>query len=71
MYKIFMLTTVIIFGLVSLMYFYKYVKPALVVPFAFVGLFFIVVAGGLLGATVYGTQFDPFLAPIFKLLQVY
>lgn len=71
MYKIFMLMTVIVFGSISLLYLKKYAKPALVAPLALIGLFFIVVAGGLFGATVYGTGFDPYLAPIFKLLNVY
>jgi hypothetical protein len=73
MYKIFMTITAIIFGVISVAYL-KYPRmlgPIIIVPLALIGLFFIVVAGGLFGATVYGTQFDPYLAPIFKLLNVY
>ena len=71
MYKLFMFITVIIFGIIALTYIYKQSRSSLIVPLALIGLFSIIVAGGLFGATVYGTQFDPYLAPIFKLLNVY
>ncbi|MDO8590231.1 MAG: hypothetical protein Q7R69_03080 [bacterium] len=73
MYKIFILITATIFGIISLAYvrWSKMLLPVIIIPLAIIGLFFIVVAGGLFGATVYGTHFDPFLAPIFKLLNVY
>lgn len=71
MYKLFMLITIVIFGAISVAYTYKRFKPVVIISLALVGLFFIVVAGGLFGATVYGTRFDPFLAPVFKLLNVY
>ena len=73
MYKIFVLITAVIFGIITLGYlkWSKILRPSIIIPLALIGLFFIVVAGGLFGATVYGTQFDPYLAPIFKLLNVY
>ena len=71
MYKLSMFITVIIFGIIALTYVYKRPRASIIVPLALIGLFFVVVAGGLFGATIYGTQFDPFLAPIFKLLNVY
>ena len=71
MYKIFVLVTVIIFGISTLMYVYKKTNPLVLMSLALVGLFFISVAGGLFGATIYGTQFDPYLSPIFKILGVY
>lgn len=40
-------------------------------PLALVGLVSIVITGGLGGAMVYGTDFDPLMRPIFKLLDVY
>ena len=73
MYKLFMFATVIIFGIAALSYlkWHKLLQQAVIIPIALIGLFFIVAAGGLFGATVYGTQFDPYLALIFKLLNVY
>ena len=70
-YKSFMLSTAVLFGLITLSYWFKWSKPIVIVPLVIIGLFFIVIAGGLFGATVYGTHFDPLLAPIFKLLKVY
>lgn len=73
MYKLFIAITALIFGLISLIYLKwpKILRPEIIIPLTLIGLFFIIVAGGLFGATVYGTQFDPFLAPVFKLLDVY
>jgi|SRR3989344_4320684 len=73
MYKNFIFITAVIFGVISLSYLKwpRLLKPVIIIPLAVFGLFFVVVAGGLFGATVYGTRFDPFLAPIFKLLGVY
>ena len=71
MYKLFMFITAIVFGIIAILYGYKRTNTFILIPLAVVGLFFIVVAGGLFGATVYGTQFDPYLAPIFKLLRVF
>ena len=80
-YKLFMFVTAIIFGGIALSYLYEWfrptkwslfaMKPVVIIPLALMGLFFVVVAGGLFGATVYGTHFDPFLASIFKILNVY
>ncbi|MBI2673834.1 MAG: hypothetical protein HYX23_00960 [Candidatus Zambryskibacteria bacterium] len=52
-------------------WFHFILKPFVLIPLVITGLFFIIVSGGLFGATIYGTHFDPFLAPIFKLLKVY
>lgn len=81
MYINFMLITAAIFGVVVLSYLYEwfrpnkwslfFLQPKIIVPLAFAGLFFVIVAGGLFGATIYGTHFDPFLAPVFRLLGVY
>lgn len=73
MYKLFIFVTAIIFGVISSGYLKwpKLLQPAVVIPLSIIGLFFIVVSGGLFGATVYGIHFDPFLGPIFKLLNVY
>ncbi|MDO8565480.1 MAG: hypothetical protein Q7R67_02585 [bacterium] len=71
MYKLFMLVTVLIFGVISGLYLKNRVKPAVLIPLALIGLFFIVVAGGLFGAIVYGTHFNPFLASTFQFLNVY
>ncbi|MDZ4209916.1 MAG: hypothetical protein U1C56_01920 [Candidatus Curtissbacteria bacterium] len=71
MYKSFILITAVLFGIITFSYWFKWSKPIVIVPLTIIGLFFIVVAGGLFGATIYGTHFDPFLAPIFKLLKVY
>jgi len=73
MYKNFILMTAVIFGVVVLAYlrWSKMLEPVVIIPLAIIGLFFITVAGGLFGATVYGTHFDLILVPIFKLLDVY
>ena len=71
MYKLFMFFTVIIFGIIAFIYTYREPKPIVIFPLAIAGLFLIVIAGGLFGATIYGTHFDPYLAPVFRLLNVY
>lgn len=74
MYKLFIVITALIFGLIALAYIKRspaLLKGRVIIPLALIGLFFIVVAGGLFGATVYGTGYDPYLAPIFKFLGVY
>ena len=70
-YKLFMMMVAVIFGIISLAYIRRWMNPMVIVPLAVLGLFFIVVAGGLFGATVYGTHFDLYLRPIFELLNVY
>jgi energy-converting hydrogenase Eha subunit C len=70
-YKTFMTITALIFGVITVLYLKNRVKPIVVIPLSLIGLFFVVVSGGLFGATVYGTQFDPYLAPVFKILGVY
>ncbi len=42
----------------------------IILPIAVAGLIAIVITGGLGGAMVYGTDFDPFMAPVFKLLNL-
>jgi uncharacterized membrane protein len=74
MYKLFIVITTIIFGFIALAYLRRssgILRVHVIMPLALIGLFFIVVSGGLFGATVYGTGYDPYLAPIFKLLGVY
>jgi uncharacterized membrane protein len=46
-------------------------RPYIIIPLALLGLVAVVITGGLGGALVYGTNFDPFMAPIFKFLGVY
>ncbi len=46
-------------------------RRGIMIPVALVGLVLIVITGGLGGAITYGTQFDPTMAPVFKLLNVY
>jgi len=73
MYRLFMLITVLVFGLISIIYlreWHSMLRKFAIIPAALIGLFFIVVAGGLFAATVYGTHYDPYLAPIFKFLDV-
>ena len=72
-YKNFIIITTVIFGIISLAYLKwpEMLRPVVIIPLAVIGLFFIVVSGGFFGAIVYGTHFDPLLAPIFKLLKVY
>jgi uncharacterized membrane protein len=41
------------------------------IPLTIVGLFAIAITGGISGAMVYGTHFDPLMAPIFKYYGVY
>lgn len=43
-------------------------KPWIVIPLALAGLCAVVITAGLGGALVYGLDFDPFMAPIFRLL---
>lgn len=75
--------TAIVFGLIALNYLIHWMKregwfiriPTLpnwsLVILAVIGLVCITITGGLGGAIVYGTEFDPLMAPIFKLLGVY
>lgn len=43
----------------------------IIIPLSLIGLAIIIITGGLGGAIVYGTHFDPLMAPVFKLLNVY
>ncbi|MEX0919156.1 MAG: hypothetical protein WDZ64_00195 [Parcubacteria group bacterium] len=81
MHEIFGYITAIIFGIIALTYLMEWFGPTkfssfimrswVIIPFSLIGLFFIVVTGGLFGAMVYGTQFDPFLKYVFIWLGVY
>jgi uncharacterized membrane protein len=83
MYKIFMLLTAILFSVIAYAYLYEWkrpgssslarfiLRPKIIVTLSLVGMFLIVLAGGLFGATIYGTHFDPYLKPFFLLLGVY
>ncbi len=71
MVKLFILITVLIFAIQSTLYIKKVQNKYVMLSLALVGLFAIVVTGGLFGAVAYGTHFDPFMAPIFKFLGVY
>lgn len=44
-------------------------RPVLL-TLSIIGLVLVTVTGGLGGAIVYGTEFDPFMSPVFKLLGV-
>ncbi|MBX4195592.1 hypothetical protein KW796_01385 [Candidatus Parcubacteria bacterium] len=46
-------------------------RPRVLVPLALLLLIAITITGGLGAAMTRGTHFDPFMAPIFKLLGVY
>lgn len=41
------------------------------VPISIVGFFIIAIAGGIAGAMVYGTHYDPLMSPVFKYFGVY
>ncbi|MBX4200336.1 hypothetical protein KW790_02665 [Candidatus Parcubacteria bacterium] len=83
MHERFAIMTLIIFGIISLHYLLRWLRhegyhlrlptlPSfLLVTLALAGLFAITITGGLGGALVYGTHFDPFMAPVFKFLGVY
>ncbi|MHB1330762.1 MAG: DUF2231 domain-containing protein [Minisyncoccota bacterium] len=46
-------------------------QPKIIVILAFLILVCITITGGIGGAMIRGTQFDPLMAPIFKLLGIY
>jgi uncharacterized membrane protein len=46
-------------------------RPRVVVTLAFLILVFVTITGGLGGGMTRGTNFDPLMAPIFKLLGIY
>lgn len=81
MHEQFASLTVLIFTIIALAYLLEWFfpskysnfvhRPYIIIPLAILGLVAVTVTGGLGGALVYGTQFDPFMAPIFKLLGVY
>ncbi|MFZ2484689.1 MAG: DUF2231 domain-containing protein [Minisyncoccia bacterium] len=81
MHEAFAMVAIAIFGLIALGYLSKHfsvlkvfsfvTRSYILIPLAFLGLVSITITGGLGGAIVYGTDFDPFMAPIFKILGVY
>ena len=73
MHRLFALITITIYSLISINYIDKeFIKrPKILVTLAILGLMSITITGGLGGTMVYGTSFDPFMAPVFKLLNVY
>lgn len=81
MHELFSYLVVLVYGVLLVGYLYEWfqpnkfskfiLRPALSIVLALVGLFSIVTMGGLFGAMVYGTQFDPWMKPIYILLGVY
>ncbi|MDB5194354.1 MAG: hypothetical protein JWN50_368 [Parcubacteria group bacterium] len=81
MHQTFATITLIIFAIIGITYLLEWWKPSryslfvmrpyIIIPLAILGLIAVTVTGGLGGAIVYGTHFDPFMAPIFKILGVY
>lgn len=73
-------TTILIYGIVALHYFLRWARhegihhriPTLpdwvVILLSLLGLGAIVITGGIGGAMAKGLEFDPFMAPIFRLL---
>ncbi len=82
-HQTFAFATALVFGLIALHYLLVWLKkegkfnniPTLpswsLIILAIIGLVCITITGGLGGAIVYGTEFDPLMAPVFKLLGVY
>ncbi len=70
MHEIFALTTVVL-STTSAIFYMKNEQSKLLILLAIFILISITITAGLGGAMVKGTNFDPFLAPIFKLLNVY
>lgn len=81
MHESFAFATLVIFAGIALMYALEWffpskysnvvMRPYIIVPLALAGLVVVTITGGLGGALVYGTTFDPFMAPVFRLLGVY
>lgn len=83
MHSMFATITVWLFAILSLSYLNEWLKREgrwhikfalpgfVIIILAILGLASVTITGGLGGAIVYGTHFDPFMAPIFKLLGVY
>jgi len=83
MHQHFALATLILSGVIALHYLLRWVRQAgyhhgipaipswLLVLLALALLVCITITGGLGGALVYGTHFDPLMAPVFKYLGVY
>ena len=81
MHELFATNSLLIFAIIALTYFSTWCWPILVskfimrsyiiIPLALLGLICIVITGSLGGAMVYGTDFDPLMAPVFKLLKIY
>ncbi|MDB5266550.1 MAG: hypothetical protein JWN89_365 [Parcubacteria group bacterium] len=81
MHSNFATATLLVFAVIAFSYLFQWFKPNrysafvhrsyIIIPLALIGLVCVTITGGLGGAMVYGTHFDPFMAPIFKLLGVY
>lgn len=81
MHERFATVTVLLFLIINISYLSAWLRPMrfsafvlrpyIIIPLALIGLVCITITGGLGGAIVYGTTFDPFMAPIFKMLGVY
>ncbi|MES2213932.1 MAG: DUF2231 domain-containing protein [Patescibacteria group bacterium] len=81
MHATFATATLFIFAVIAFSYLFQWCKPNkysafihrsyIIIPLAVIGLICVTVTGALGGAMVYGTHFDPFMAPIFKILGVY
>ncbi len=81
MHERFSIITLTIFTIIALSYVCEWFRPNkystflhrpyIIIPLAALGLIVVIITGGLGGAIVYGTHFDPFMAPIFKMLGVY
>lgn len=77
----FAFATLIVFGIIGFSYLFQWFRPNklssliqrsyILIPLALLGLACVTITGGLGGAIVYGTHFDPFMAPIFKILGVF
>jgi uncharacterized membrane protein len=82
MHESFATATLLIFGILALHYVLRWARhegihhriPMLpdwiVIMLAIFGLVAITITGGLGGAMVYGTNFDPFMAPVFRMLGI-
>ena len=70
MHEIFALTTIVL-STTSAIFYIKNKQSKILILLAVLILISITITAGLGGAMVKGTHFDPFLAPIFKLLSVY
>lgn len=71
MHQIFALITIVLSGIAAFGYIKNNFSSLVYIVLAALILVSITITGGLGGAMVRGTDFDPLMAPIFKLLGVY